>query len=747
MSGFFGASDNPYSRMAVAKIGGTQEVTVETAAFRSALTELGSYLEREIGTGEGPVIAIVGDYGTGKTHLGMALQERAARYLGKQNQSVLIEATTSGGFGAVYHSLLNQFELAGIRARAYNYFAAVVADGLRADDASPEIVEAVRTGRDDATRAMQDHSLQDSMIWTNTKTALHDVTGHPEMGTALYMLIEGGYEDDVWQWLTGDTASEVLQDRGVRSQINTLDSEVAALAALARLHAGQSTRFVMIIDECERALPDDPARRAVVASALRSLIVAFSNADAMLFLLGLPDFVQALPGDVLQRLPRTIQMTQLTDSDVRAFIEGTHHARLGERRLAPFTTEVVQQLLAVTNGNPRKIIRFCSQLYDRVTPQGGPVTIEMVDDVVRGDDPTQGRLDVGTAVRTVIEAEHLQYHRQHYPRQEPGDDQDFVITADGTKCVVLVTGAVVNEQDMTSLNERLRGLRLTHNAIEFVVVIGRAIRGDLVQRLRDLALTEPLVFTEPTFAERLRHQLKAMVARVHKSVSDDPWTFVLRLLQQIDNQQVGLYTFLGQLENRNESLRSMLERKLTSLQDLLTTVARGNRTAGLAEPSTGSEGRLPLRVDRHFQGILTELAEVLPWNELVEDTFDVTRTGSEDSAAASWLRRRRDWRPVAVALLVRPVVMTFRTAVSDWYSQRGQEPDTVWLAQLEVLCRAYESATDYLPLPQLSYLSETTPLRTSSGESVETLQDRLAVLSETVSTEIRALLSEDGNLP
>ena len=100
MSDFLGPSDNPYSRMAVAKIGGMPGVTVETAAFRSALTELGGYLEREGGAGEGPVVAIVGDYGTGKTHLGMALQERAARYLGKPNQSVLIEAT-SRGLGAV----------------------------------------------------------------------------------------------------------------------------------------------------------------------------------------------------------------------------------------------------------------------------------------------------------------------------------------------------------------------------------------------------------------------------------------------------------------------------------------------------------------------------------------------------------------------------------------------------------------------------------------------------------------------
>src|SRR5262249_925543 len=86
---------NPFSPMAGAKStnfeeSGGDDLTIQTDAFRQAITYLSDYLDSAAaGDGvepDGKVIAVLGDYGTGKTHLAVRLVRHARQSLGQLEQ-------------------------------------------------------------------------------------------------------------------------------------------------------------------------------------------------------------------------------------------------------------------------------------------------------------------------------------------------------------------------------------------------------------------------------------------------------------------------------------------------------------------------------------------------------------------------------------------------------------------------------------------------------------------------------------
>ena len=113
---------NPFSPMAVAKITGfeesdTDDMTIETAAIRQATAYLSDYLEAAPTSSvepDGKVIAILGDHGTGKTHLAIRLVRHARQVLDHLEQAMYLDAT-GDDFVELYRRFMRKLGLPGVR--------------------------------------------------------------------------------------------------------------------------------------------------------------------------------------------------------------------------------------------------------------------------------------------------------------------------------------------------------------------------------------------------------------------------------------------------------------------------------------------------------------------------------------------------------------------------------------------------------------------------------------------------------
>ncbi len=313
-----GKAGNPFSAMAVAAVHDSSEaVTVTTPAFQEATAQLENYL-KDSAPDRGEVIAVVGDYGTGKTHLAVELRKRASAF-----------ATPSPVV-------------------CYLDRPAPLFDGYR------RVIDALGPSH-----------LRDLL------GDLTNVAASRDFGEALALLANPRFEESAWTWLTGGQPDQVLRDRGVTAAIDAGIGAVEGFATLARLHGAQGIKFVMLMDDV-----DDWSN--LPAWGPQKLFEEFSASGSLLVLLGRPELLDGLSVAARQRIGSLVHMSALTAENVVGLITNTQLSRLGVSRFEPFTVESVRELVAVSGGVARQVLRLCRQLFQQATDQGVPVSPAMV---------------------------------------------------------------------------------------------------------------------------------------------------------------------------------------------------------------------------------------------------------------------------------------------------------------------------------------------------------------------------------
>ncbi|PRY37831.1 hypothetical protein [Umezawaea tangerina] len=737
--------ENPFSMKAAARYKDREPITIETTAFRKAFAQLSRYLAArpsvpaENGR-NGKVVAIVGDYGAGKTHLGVELQLRAETILRDKTQSVYVEANADGFLG-IYLEFIGRLGLPGVRSRVEDYYADIVADKLHEADFGADLVRRVRAKEDDAATAVANFGLVESTLLIQAQDELKSACEHTGFGIALPLLLRKGFDEAVWSWLCGAPPGESLRDRGIHAVIDNEVSAMEALGAFALLYGRKQRKFVLVVDELEKTLPTGDARQDQVMNALRKLFETIGAADAMLVLIGLPEFLQSLTRAVRDRLAEEIGMSALVPTDVADFIMTAQALRFGDRRLAPFTAESVQQLVAVTAGNPRKIRRHCHQLYDEIGGEGRAITAESVIDLVRGQTQRSGSIEVRAAVQQVVEDIGLDFRTQTYRRADSEVEHDFIMTVDGRKCAVLTTSSILVEQDIGEVERRARRIRSELGFAELVVVVNGLLKEDVAQTFRDQLVTEPLVFVADNFVDELKTRLTAVVGRIRESVAGEPWTPAYRMLQQLDSQMFTLYGHVGAVQDGLTSV----DHRVGQMQRFMAVELREM----LRAPAADAEGQavaLPARVERRFRAILELLEPMADLAGLVRGAFAAdANAGGGDSRLVTWLRDHRDQRPVITAVVVFEVVRVFHDEVLAWYSQQPAERG---LSRLEELCRSFDSCIEYLPLPTQGQLlvDAPNPRVQDGGWRNPGLDQMIRNLAENVARELEEAVREDSDL-
>ncbi|HEX6354562.1 P-loop NTPase fold protein [Actinophytocola sp.] len=307
--------ENPFSAVAVGGLRNTGAATVMTPAIREINKRLDGYLSAS-GPASGEVIAVIGGFGTGKTHLAVE-----ARY----QAPLLVEPTPVVCYLEGSLPLINGYR---------------------------RLVDILGESH---VRALAE---QVDLSGTGVST---------EFAIALTLLAQPDHAESAWHWLTGGEPDAALRDRGVTTAIDGDIAAVEGMITLAFLHSARGIKFVMLMDDMD-AWPTGPER----------LFGGFAASGSLLVLLALPSFLEGLSAAARERIDHIVRMPSLVAEDVVDLIQRTQFSHLGESRLEPFTVESVHEVVAVSGGVARAVIRLCHWLYRQATFQGVPVDPAMV---------------------------------------------------------------------------------------------------------------------------------------------------------------------------------------------------------------------------------------------------------------------------------------------------------------------------------------------------------------------------------
>ncbi|NBE81492.1 BREX system ATP-binding domain-containing protein [Micromonospora rubida] len=747
-----GGEVNPYPSSAVAQIAdaGSTVLTIPTAAVRRATAVMDSYLaavQARPQASPGRVLAVVGDYGTGKTHLASYLIRHATKQSAGSVQSLHLNAppdTFVSLYRAFADKLADRREL--VHERVRGLYADILATELRTSRATAPLADSLLAGSIDPVQVVDTFSLPENQLLGRLRGRLRDVTDNTEFAQALTLLLRGGFEDAVWEWFTGRPPSEVLRERGITGTIT--GSEATALQAMGvfALLLGHGSRpFVLVIDELDQLLTAAGRREDEALDAFKEMLRVFAASSTFLILAGLPDLITTMRRDVRDRIGERVRMSPLTAREVHDYVL----ARQGGR-LEPFTEQTVGYVVELTNGVPRGVISLCHRLWRRARDQGGAVTHPMVRQVAREIYDAGSAQNVRAEIRQVLVAVGYEtYVPEYFLDDTPGGRVDYwvPIGRDDAGCGILLAGPLLEESDVAAVEHRARSVR-AHRDCELLLVVLEPPPERFLPRIRDAVGREPLHYSPRSFADQLAVEFKAMAARLEERYPlEGPLASVAPHLSRLDRRQSATQHMLSLLTGSLEDLRVHNDQQLAAIHRELREVQRG-----VAAPTGDGTGRgeltaLPVAVIELFDRAFSAVDLLTPAGELLRRAFqdDSGGRGARQTVRAR-IRAPEIQSAAGVAGLLDALVDAFGRALVEWYRPVGQRaggPTPRERERLANMCGIFDAVYEYLPLYQVRSLRELVGPAGAARQQQEEAEDVLGDFSARVHRELLTALGTD----
>ncbi|MEU4253381.1 hypothetical protein AB0F15_38905 [Amycolatopsis sp. NPDC026612] len=741
------------------------ELFVDTAATREATSALSATLEGDSpGAQSGQVIAILGERGSGRTHLATRLLQHSRTLRYAPALSKYIDAMASD-FSDVYRRLMgDELVFSAVRAQADSWYADAVADMLAERGFDHDIVRQLRDGVLLPQAVVNRLGLMESALLRETGRRLNAATGLKDLSTALVLLLRTGSDDrtkagqrrgfpgSVKEWLAGGEPSEVLRERGITTPITSEVTALDVLAATTRLYRGRRARFLLVFDDLLVGA-DQPQPETLLA--LRTLFESVADAGGCLVLTGDPDLPELLGPQLWQRISRTVQLRGFTDDEVRSFLTALQGVRTGRSELAPFTPESAGYLARLSEGNPRATLQLGNEAY-RLAGTRQPITEDVVREAARHQMIALGAAEVLGEVQQVLDLNGWAYRRSHLLGADADSRADFWVTfddrADG--CALLLSEAILASEDVAAVIRRVFAIRQAAPGAAVILAVEGLLDVSYTSGLKEILGSEPIVHAVRGFSHRLTTLLNAARLRLPPVVRDSPWTDVGHRLDQINQQQSSIFGLLEQFfdhftgaERRSdEQLTQVLRRELAGF-------------AGTVAPPSGPDPRVretagvPAEVDRLFveaSGLLEELSR---FGETMQAAFADT-VGEASSLILRRIRSTTHFTSaIGYAVLLRELVAAFHTGIAEWYATYPADgPGSLSPAaqeRLDTLCGNYAELVEHLPAFQLTPLIElyTKPGRWADRTGPRQKMENGVVLRKLteLSDRVRVAVNESAN--
>jgi hypothetical protein len=549
-------------------------------------------------------------------------------------------------------------------------------------------------------------------------------------------LLRSGFDRAVWEWFRGGVPDQVLVDRNIREPIRSDADALEAMGVFALLYGHRGHRFVLVIDEVDKLLAtssdtvtapiDELGKRRSSTSAstltapegFQRMLEVFAAANALLILVGLPDYIDAVGKTVMERLGRIIRVSALTTGHVEEYIRRRQQATSGTATLAPFTHDAVRYLVDITDGVARSIIRLCHHLYRKAVSEGPGtrVTEAMVREVARAQVGFFANIEsVRREVRRTLDTLGLRYRRDYTVGSNTRARTDYWIPLgdQDSGCAVLITESVFGAHDVQLLNETAILIKNAVAAAETILIVVGYLPAALSQELTEVFGIEPLVYDRWTFNESLAAILSTRARLVEETSTEDPLAVVRNKVERMNRQQANTQRLIEKLAAYVDTMQASTNHEFGAIRRDLDGIRQALQPASAAwtaDREIAPPG-LPPRVSTLFE----ETSSALSALNQVDEMFRKALTGAGRSlpdavearmAIRTRLNSARLFEAVGVASLLHTLVDAFRNAVTDWYRLHASGVRNVGKEELSALCRSYDALYDVLPLFRLTELDE-----------------------------------------
>jgi hypothetical protein len=500
----------------------------------------------------GRVAAILGEYGTGKSHLAWTLLDELVRSAAARPVLLVVSGQPRDTVLTLHRRLLAPpGSGAGGPIRPVDTAAGVLLFGTvekMVRDLYGGLWHGSGADPDAPPPAASDELPVDEMHRLHERLT-EIAEGDAELATVLGLVWHTTVGAAAWRWLCGvehrpEADARLLADRGVHTPpVDRDDRALRVLRALSRLCAWTGGRMAIVLDELHQISPRGGDGLTEVAATLMELVGWAAETGALLAVCGLLDFWEALPDSVRTRVVTRIVPSGLTTRQITAYIAEARHSGGAEARHSggaearhsggaearqpggtggddphPFTGDAVEELWKITEGHPRRTITLCHHAYERRSAGGliGPRQIrEASRSLCAPDTPDH--------VRTKLAGQcaELGYYveRVRRPEPEPEPEQESERSPElrvrsrrgGAECALIIAGPVVSDEERDRLTRRANALSRGAPSRDAVLVmagpLAAAFAGEVEQ-----AFTRVLHWDSDTFHDDLAATLHSRLA-------------------------------------------------------------------------------------------------------------------------------------------------------------------------------------------------------------------------------------------
>ncbi|TMQ91030.1 hypothetical protein ETD83_32775 [Actinomadura soli] len=738
---------NPFPAAAVARRTALSDdlITVPTAAIRQALSFADDYLAGWKADGgaraaSGNVVAVVGEYGMGKTHLALELLRHISRAAGQDVRHLYLDAPADTFLALYKQRFVAELTKDELRQRVQEYYADLVADSLSQSKLTDHAAQRLRNREVQAEAVIERLGLMENVFIQKLRQRLRAITENEAFATALTLFLQPEFEYAVWEWLRGHVPDQALVERGITTAIDTDTAALEAIGVVAFLYGRQSRRFVLVIDELEKVLSSPHSPGTDTARAFKKLLEVFGAARAFLVLCGLPDFLEALPEDVRQRVGCIVRPSALSPTETRQYILDSQERAGQPRELAPFTEATVDYLVTLASGNARTIVKLCYHGYRMARARGTNVTQAVIREVAREQFQLATQDDVRSEIARVLDLGGWLFQAQAAPKGTKARADFWVVHGeDGGGCAVLIADSVLGQKDASVLAKQVEKVKDGREDRAVLLVVNGYLAETAIPALSGAGDRPPLVHSQRRFAEDFDAAIKGVMQRLEATDRESELKILRQQIDRLGRQQsqiLGGIRSLGQerdevrrvLADLGDSHRQDTETLTASLNEVARLTQRTSEsgiagaqtsydsTTGLNQPTIHGDVHmhfhgpvenspeptkpsvLPEEVDALFTEALDRLEKLTPQTEIIASLFggqaDRSAHRSITDVTSDFLLVVGTWA------MLRDTIAEFRTAIDAWFRTDPKQPD-----ELRDLCRSYDSAFSFLSPRAIEKLS------------------------------------------
>jgi Cdc6-like AAA superfamily ATPase len=534
-------------------------------ALRSSMLRLVTlarrYVEDDPAHRAGRVVALRGQYGTGKTHTLLYTLADLTGPGGRRPGAPLVLYVRADGpdSKSLYQKLMSQLALDTLRDLVEHAFTSYAADAFSATRAAeplpedesieldkplPDVADQLRGDPALMRRALETKSLSWTAVVAQQERDMERIQGRlGGFDRAVRGLLETKLEDLAHRWFVGGTLdARELAALGVSANIERPDETRLGIHVLAALARAARRPLVLALDQAEALIgtPGGALDRHSVGW-LRALVEAFAEERGFLAVAMSERAWSELPEDLQSRFePSVIVVRGLELEESKAMLGAYLEPFAPDPPIYPFQQDAVRRLLTVSGGNARRFLQTAREAFTLAKPDRAWIDAALVERAV-AENPERlpSEDDVRGTIERVLARKGLPFEAEHL--MEKGQRVDYAVLR-GQRPVLYIelSGAVFaqDEARVAIVNlEKIRAAR-QRNVPILLIVVGYS--SPEVTELLERAATTLVVADDPAFEPQIESAIGASSA---------------------PDQAEGLGAFSEELERFRESLGQIADRR------------------------------------------------------------------------------------------------------------------------------------------------------------------------------------------